>query len=291
MKVKLQDYKNLLEGLTKNIKDVDLNSIAENLKNLKIDDLKNLNYRRLFYDIRNSKYAKPTLGIFSASLLSIFLFVPAIETINTSFKKAKQYRYESENLSNKISELKNKSLKFEEIKIKMSEINTSFIKKDQIIFITQLLNETAKKSEVNINSFSPLLKADTSKLCKISTSQKRSKKFKSQPKTANSQKKGLLNDNYYEVSFKSDYLDIIEFLKEIQFYDVMISPLCLEVTSQQKLSISVPEKNKEKDSLIIPLTKNRQPVISYEDINKLNNSPDLGNVETKIIFKIPSFSK
>ena len=40
MKVKLQDYKNLLEGLTKNIKDVDLNSIAENLKNLKIDDLK-----------------------------------------------------------------------------------------------------------------------------------------------------------------------------------------------------------------------------------------------------------
>ena len=72
----------------------------------------------------------------------------------------------------------------------MSEINTSFIKKDQIIFITQLLNETAKKSEVNINSFSPLLKADTSKLCKISTSQKRSKKFKSQPRTANSQKKG-----------------------------------------------------------------------------------------------------
>ena len=100
-----------------------------------------------------------------------------------------------------------------------------------------------------------------------------------------------MNVNYYEVTFKSDYLDIIEFLKEIQFYDVMISPLCLEVTSQQKSLISVPEKNKEKDSLIIPLTKNRQPVISYEDINKLNNSPDLGNVETKIIFKIPSFSK
>ena len=289
--MKLKDYKNLLIGFTKKIKGIDLNSFLENLKNLKIDDLKNLNYKRLFYDVRNSKYFKPTLGIFSASFISIFLLFPAIETINISFKKAKQYKSESENLLSKISELKNKSLKFEEIKIKMSEINTSFIKKDQIIFITQLLNETAKKSEVNINSFSPLLKADTSKLCKISTSQKRSKKFKSQPKTANSQKKGLLNVNYYEVTFKSDYLDIIEFLKEIQFYDVMISPLCLEVTSQQKSSISVPEKNKEKDSLIIPLTKNRQPVISYEDINKLNNSPDLGNVETKIIFKIPSFSK
>ncbi len=291
MKVKLQDYKNLLKGLTQKIKEIDLNSIAENLKNLKIDDLKNLNYRRLFYDIRNSKYFKPTLGIFSASLLSIFLLVPAIETINTSFKKTKRYKYESENLLNKISELKNKSLKFEEIKIKMSEINTSFIKNDQILFITQLLNETAKKSEVNINSFSPLLKADTSKLCKISTSQKLSKKFKSRPKTTNSRNKGLLNNTYYEVTFKSDYLDMIQFLKEIQLYDVMIVPLCLEVTSQQKSLSSLPEKNKEKDSLIIPLNKNGQPIIFDEDINKLNNSPDLGNVETKIIFKIPSFSK
>ena len=44
MKVKLQDYKNLLKGLTQKIKEIDLNSIAENLKNLKIDDLKNLSH-------------------------------------------------------------------------------------------------------------------------------------------------------------------------------------------------------------------------------------------------------
>mgnify|MGYP001193608493 CR=1 FL=1 len=77
-------------------------------------------------------------------------------------------------------------------------------------------------------------------------------------------------------------------LKEIQFYDVMIVPLCLEVTSQQKSSISVPEKIKDKDSFIIPLNVDGKPIISYEDIN---NTPDLGNVETKIIFKIPSFAK
>ena len=52
---------------------------------------------------------------------------------------------------------------------------------------------------------------------------------------------------------------MIEFLKEIQLYDVMIVPLCLEVTSQQKSLSSLPEKNKEKDSLIIPLNKNGQP--------------------------------
>ena len=289
--MKLQDYKNLLNRFTKKIKEIDLNSISENLKNFKIDDLKNINYRRLFYDIGNSKYLKPTLGIFSASFLTIFLLLPAIETINTSFKKSKQYKYESENLFNKISDLKNQSLKFEEINTKMSQINSSFLKNEQIIFITQLLNETAKTSNVNINSFSPLLKSDRSKLCKISTIQKRSKNFNSRPKNPSSQKKGLLNVNYYEVTFKSDYLDIIQFLKEIQLYDVIIIPLCLEVTSQQKSLISVSENRKEKDSFIIPLNQDWQPIISYDDIDMINNNTDLGNVETKIIFKIPSFSK
>ena len=289
--MKLQDYKNLLNRFTKKIKEIDLNSISENLKNFKIDDLKNINYRRLFYDIGNSKYLKPTLGIFSASFLAIFLLLPAIETINTSFKKSKQYKYESENLFNKISDLKNQSLKFEEINTKMSQINSSFLKNEQIIFITQLLNETAKTSNVNINSFSPLLKSDRSKLCKISTIQKRSKNFNSRPKNPSSQKKGLLNVNYYEVTFKSDYLDIIQFLKEIQLYDVIIIPLCLEVTSQQKSLISVSENRKEKDSFIIPLNQDWQPIISYDDIDMINNNTDLGNVETKIIFKIPSFSK
>ena len=173
----------------------------------------------------------------------------------------------------------------------MSEINSSFIKNEQIIFIAQLLNETAKTSNVNINSFYPLLKADTSKLCKISSSQKKSKNFKSIPKRSNSQKKGLLSVNYYEATFKADYLDIIQFLKEIQFYDVMIVPLCLEVISEKKLLKADSEKNNEKDSLIIPLNQDGQPIISYDEIDQINNSPDLGNVETKIVFKIPYFSK
>ena len=115
-----------------------------------------INYKRLFYDIRNSQYLKPTIGIFSASLITIFVFIPAIETVNASFKKAKKYKFESKDLPNKIFELKNKGLKFEEIKTKVTEINSSFIKKEQIIFIAQLLNQTAKKTDVKINSFSPI---------------------------------------------------------------------------------------------------------------------------------------
>ena len=200
--MKFQNYKILFNTVAKKLKEFDLNSFSENIKNLKIDDLKNINYKRLFYDIRNSQYLKPTVGIFSASLFTIFLLFPAIETINSSLKKAKKYKIESENLTSKINELKNKSLKFEEIKTKMDEINSSFLKNQQILFIAQLLNETSKKTNVNINYFSPIFKADSSKLCKTSTYQKKSKNFKSLKKKSNSAKKGYLKDNYFEATFK-----------------------------------------------------------------------------------------
>jgi len=289
--MKFENYKKLFYAFTKKLNEIDLNSFLKNIKNLKIDDLKNINYKRLFYDIRNSQYLKPSVGILSASLLTIFLLVPAIETISSSLKKAKKYKFESENLPTKINELKNKTLIFEEIKTKINEINSSFLKNQQILFIAQLLNETSKKTNVNINSFSPIFRADSSKLCKISTYQRKSKNFKSVKKKSNSAKKGFLKDNYFEVTFKSDYLDIVEFLKEVQLYDVMLIPLCLEINSQEQLSISSSEKSKDEDSIIIPLNQEGFPLISYNEINQINNNPDLGEVETKIVFKIPSFNK
>ena len=289
--MKLKSYKNLFNGLTKKIKEFDVNSFIEDLNKLSIDDLKNINYKRLFYDIRNSQYVKPTLGIFSASLITIFLFIPTIETLSSSFKKVKKYQYESKDLPNKISELKNKSLKFKEIKTKMAEINSSFIRNDQIIFIAQLLNETAKTTNVKINSFSPIFRPESSKLCKVSTFEKKSKKFKSLKNNPKLQKKGLLTDNYFEVTFKSDYLDIIQFLREIQLYNVNVTPLCIEVNSQQKANESSSEKNKEYDSLIIPLNQVGEPLISKDEVDLININPELGNVETKLVLKIPSFNK
>ena len=289
--MKFENYKKLFNAFTKKLNEIDLNSFLENIKNFKIDDLKNINYKRLFYDIRNSQYLKPTFGILSASLFTIFLLVPAIETINSSLKKAKKYKFESKNLPNKVNELKNKSLEFEEIKTKMTEINSSFIKNEQILFISQLLNETSKKTNVNINSFSPIFRADSSKLCKTSSYQKKSKTFKSAKKKPNLVKKGSLKDNYFEATFKSDYLDIVQFLNELQLYNVMVIPLCLEINSQQLSAKSSSEKNIDKDSIIIPLNQEGVPLITYDEIDRINNNPDLGEVETKIVFKIPSFNK
>ena len=71
--MKLQNYKNLFFGLIKKIKEIDLNTFLEELKSINIDDLKNINYKRLFYDVKNSKYLKPTIGIFFEKTLFIKL--------------------------------------------------------------------------------------------------------------------------------------------------------------------------------------------------------------------------
>ena len=101
--MKFQNYKKVFNAFTNNLNKFDLNSFLENIKNLKIDDLKNINYKRLLYDVRNSQYLKPSVGIFSASILTILLLIPSIETINSSLKKAKKYKLESENLPTKIN--------------------------------------------------------------------------------------------------------------------------------------------------------------------------------------------
>ena len=71
----------------------------------------------------------------------------------------------------------------------------------------------------------------------------------------------------------------------------MLIPLCLEINSQEKVITSSGEKNKDKDSIIIPLNKEGVPLASYDEIENINKNADLGQVETKIVFKIPSFNK
>ena len=64
--MKLQNYKNLFIGLTKKIKEFDFNSFLEEIKNLNIDDFKNINYKRNYYyynshNIENLKLASNIL--------------------------------------------------------------------------------------------------------------------------------------------------------------------------------------------------------------------------------------
>jgi len=281
------NYINFLKNLSSTFKDININEILENLKNIKVEDFKNINYKRLMFDIRRSKYTKPTLGVISASFFLILMFLPSYELLVTSFKKAKQYKNESRDLLKKKEELKKENLKLEEIKSILRDVNSSFIENEQIIFITKLLNEASKKSNVKITYFSPILKADSSKLCKNSSIQKNLKNFRSKRNNSNKNFKGSLHTKFYEAKFKSNYLDIIQFLREIQLYNVTIIPYCLEVESQLEIANNTSDKKNNNDSLLIPLNESYTPIDNHLEIESIDNYPNLGKVFARIVFKIP----
>ena len=272
------------------IKNIDFKGFLESIQNTKFEDLKNLDYKRLFGDIKRSKYAKPSAGILSATFLSIFVFYPTIEAINSSFKKVKQYRYEAKTLENKKIELVVQNNKFKKITDLYSEVNESFLKKEKIIFLTKMLNEVSRKSNVVINSFSPIFQEDTSKFCKKSSSGKNNSQFQSIKKN-NVKKKGSIQDLYYEIQFESEYLDIVQFLKEIQLYDLNLITFCLEVSSENIKQNTSTDNKEEKTSIIIPLTQDGLPSGITDKIPLLLNSQDSGKVQTRIVIKVPSFAQ
>lgn len=286
----IRNLKKFFDDIDKKLKSFDFNSFNEKIRNFKIQDIKNINYKSILYDVRTSKYSKPVFGIASAVFMTIFVLVPKVKDLNFSLKTMTQYREEAKKIDDKIVELKIENQKFELISELMNEINSSILKNKDVIFITQLLNDAAKKSNVNISSFKPLIKADSTKLCKDSLSQKNSKKFSKLKRNSKSLKKGNVQSNFFEVNFSSDYLDIINFLKEIQLYDLVIVPYCLEVDSEQIKSSQVLNDNNEDESLIIPLNKLGEPIEAYlkSSESESESRMNLSNVSTRIILKIPT---
>ncbi len=282
------NFKNSYDKFLKKFNDFDFNLFQENIRNFKIQDIKNINYSRLIYDIRTSKYTKPFLGFFSAATLTFLVLIPKIESTYLSMQKVKQYKYESKNLNKKIQELKKEKNKFQEINQLYSSVKDSFLKNEEIIFIANLIDQAAKKSNITINSFSPIIKSETANLCKVSTSQKNSKKFKQKQKKSTISKKGQLQKKYYEVSFISDYMDLLQFLKEVQYYDVMLATYCLEVKSEQLANTSNVD-DLEDNSIIVSLDQSGDPINSFKDVNKKSNFQNLDKVFTTMILQIPSY--
>ena len=85
-------------------------------------------------------------------------------------------------------------------------------------------------------------------------------------------------------------MNIINFLKEIQLYDLVIIPFCLEVDSEQQISLK-DLNNKDNNSMIIPLNKKGLPIDSYLDITNEDLNMDNGIVSTRMVLLIPSNKK
>tara|TARA_Y100001968_G_C19326484_1_gene702021 strand:+ start:294 stop:1151 length:858 start_codon:yes stop_codon:yes gene_type:complete len=279
--------KNSISSFIKKLNEIDVNSLIASLNNIDFKDLKKIDFKDLSRKIRRSDLFKPALGLFGGSLLFVFLLIPSFEQLISSFEKSKRYQEESNSLLSQRLKIKQLELKLKKSNLLLSEIDKSIISKDNIIFISKLINETALKSNVNIVSISPVEAARSSKLCRETTQTR-----KSRQKNNNITKKGSFQENSFEINLLSNYLDLIKFLNNIQDYNVVILPSCLEVVmADNPRSKQITSENNINPSKIIPLSESGTPIdiISFDD--RLNSNSSFNKVKIRLVFKIPSHTR
>ncbi len=283
-------YKTLLNKLNQ----IDVSELIESLREVNIDDLKKIDINQVINKVKKSSKIKPAIGIFSAGVLFSFLLLPSAQRLISKLNKARQYQNESNNLELIKTELKNKKEKVDKLSLRMDVLNDSILNKDKLIFISKLINQTSRKANVEIISYKPIDAAKSAKLCKLSNQTKTRSKGRSRRKKQ--PKKGPFESNLYEINLRSDYLNMIEFIKIIQYYDVTIIPHCLEVTAASPMKRSGGDSNRSKmaaknPTIITPLSQSGVPIISSSRNNKLNSATAYGEVESRLILKIPSHSR
>ena len=285
--------KNSFKAYIKKLNEIDVNSLLASIQSINLEDIKKIDINQLSIKVKKSPILKPALGIIGASILFGFLLLPTLQTVISNFKKSNQYKFEANSLEVSKSKLENEKAKFEKLSLLMSEINESILKKEKRIFITKLINETAIKANVEISSFIPIDSARTGKLCKLSNQSKGSR-VNSRSSSRNPSKKGAFESNFYEINLISDYLNVIEFLKIIQYYDVTVIPKCLQISASKPKNIGINDNNVDTNNnltIITPLSSSGLPMNSSYPSNELGNSRSYGQVESRLVLKIPSHSR
>jgi len=281
--------KNLISSYIKQLNEIDINNLIESLKNIKLEDLKKIDINDLARKIKKSKFFNPTIGFLGASLLFTFLLIPSFEKLISSFNVSRKYQEESNSLGSQRRKLKKLDSKIKKANLLILDINESIISKDEIIYISKLINKTAIKSNVNIISILPVEAARSGTLCRVSNKSRKSsssKKIKS--------KKGSFQENYFEINLSSNYLDLIKFLNNIQLYDVVVLPRCLEVLildSGQNKQKNSEDTNNNNSSKIIPLSESGVPLDSTISEEKINLDGSFNQVKIRMVIKVPSHSR
>ena len=142
--------KNSLSLYIKKLNEIDINTLIASLKNIKLDDLKKVDINDLTLKIKKSQFFKPSIGLLGASLFFIFLLIPSLEKLIFSFNTSRKYQEQSNSLASQRIKIKKLDSKIKKANLFISEINESIISKNEIIYVSKLINTTALKSNVNI---------------------------------------------------------------------------------------------------------------------------------------------
>ena len=277
--------KNSISSFIKKLNEIDINVLIASLNNFNFQDLKKIDIKDLTRKIRKSDLFNPAIGLLGGSLLFIFLLIPSFEQLMSSFEKSRKYQNELNSLPSQRLKIKKLDSKLKKSNLLLSEIDKSIISKDYIIFISKLINDTSLKSNVNIISIKPVEIARSDKLCRASNDRKKSMK-------KNTINKGSFQENFFEINLLSNYLDLIKFINNIQYYDVVILPICLEVVIDDKRQDKIiASKDNINPSKIIPLSESGTPLYMNGSDDKLNSNEPLNKVKIRLVFKIPSHTR
>ncbi len=221
-----------INEVIRKLNEIDVNQVIENLNKINLEDIKDIDFKKLLDKCKKSKALKVSLGMTCSFILFIYLLIPNVKRLSKLQTKSNIYREELLNLPSLKDKLKVSRAQIEQIALEMETIEKSFLSKDKSIFVSKLVNDTAIKADVEVLSFLPAEDSQIESKCSIKNSQGIKVKKKGKNKSATRRvKKGRLSliTNNYELSLSGNYLNIVEFIKIIQYFDVTISPRCFTV--------------------------------------------------------------
>ena len=152
--------KNLtFQQFIKKLQKVDVGDLLEKAKGINVDDIKSMK----FSDIKNitkSDYFYPSVGIFFASLTSIFFLFPSIDSLKNRQSKSAQYTLEKQELPFVDEELIRREDDRINIDTRIKNLVDLVPDKEKLVLIPEILYDSSKRSGVEIVEFVPITYED-----------------------------------------------------------------------------------------------------------------------------------
>ena len=146
---------NSIQDLIQQLKKIDVAELLVKAKTVKFDDVKKLKLSDILA-IRNNKYFYPVTGILFASLITAFSNIPSSKSMLSIIEKSRRYSYQAQNfeiLEEKLSKNRETLNKFNS---SFSEVSDLVIKPETLIYLTRIIDESAKRSLIKISQFRPI---------------------------------------------------------------------------------------------------------------------------------------
>jgi len=146
---------NSLQDFIQQLKKIDVADLLEKAKTVKIDDIKKIKFSDIL-QIRKNKFFYPITGLFLASLITGIFTIPAYRSMISTIEKSKKYSFQSDNfelLEEKLNRGKNTLSKFNE---NFNLVSDMVIESEYLIYLTRIIDESAKRSLIKISQFRPI---------------------------------------------------------------------------------------------------------------------------------------